>query len=238
MMAKISVAMAVYNGERFLPAQLDSILCQLTREDEIVISYDVSRDGTLDLVCRYEDKYPQVKVIENQNPGIAGNFNSALSACTGDYLFICDQDDVWAKDKRQTVLDRFEKEKCDMVIHNGVHIDEKDSVISIPFFEMYRIGNGKIRNIIKPRYSGCCIAFTRDMAKKILPIPRDIDAYDHWIGTVGEFCGKIGYEEKVLLYHRLHGKNVTVSRRGIRKILQARSGLISHLIERMKREKR
>ncbi len=237
-MPNISVAMAVYNGERFLPEQLDSILKQLEEQDEIVVSYDRSSDNTWDLLQDYSNRFPQVKVIKNTKPGIATNFNNAVFHCTGDYVFICDQDDRWADTKRQDVVAAFEKSGADMVIHNGVHIDTEGKVISEPFFSMYRIGDGKVKNLLKPRYSGCCTAFTRQMAKKILPIPERIDAYDHWIGTVGEFFGKIYYEEKILLYHRLHGENVTPpSTRALSVVLKARSGLVWNLAKRMKREK-
>ncbi len=238
-MPKISVAIAAYNGEVFLPQQLDSILKQLEEQDEIVISYDKSTDKTWALLQDYKSRFPQIKVLENNNPGVAGNFNNALEACTGDYIFICDQDDVWADTKREDVLALFQKSGSDMVIHNGVHIDCSGKVISEPFFTLYRIGNGKIKNIIKPRYSGCCTAFTKKMAEKILPIPSNIDAYDHWVGTVGEFFGTIAYEEKPLLYHRLHDSNVTpVSSRKISTILKARAILLKHLFARMKRERK
>lgn len=238
-MAKISVAMAVYNGERFLPEQLDSILIQLNPEDELVISYDTSSDGTWDLLQSYKERYSQIKILENCVPGITGNFNNAFSACSGDYVFISDQDDRWAKDKRACVLESFETSGADMVIHNGVHIDSTGEVISKPFFTIHRIGNGKIRNLIKPRYSGCCMAFTRDMANKILPIPAKIDAYDHWVGTIGEFMGQIAYDDRVLLYHRLHDNNVTpVSSRPFSTILKARYSLLKELWRRTNRERR
>lgn len=237
-MASISVAMAVYNGEAYLPEQLDSILKQLEPQDEIVVSYDKSRDNTWQLLQEYQSKYPQVRVLENQNPGINGNFNNAIAGCKGDYIFICDQDDRWADNKRAAVVESFEKHGADMVIHNGVHIDGEGKVISEPFFSMYRIGDGKLKNILKPRYSGCCTAFTREMAAKIMPMPMKLDAYDHWIGTVGEFFGKIAYDERILLYHRLHGGNVTpVSTRSLGVILKARGRLLWELAKRMKREK-
>lgn len=237
-MASISVAMAVYNGEAYLPEQLDSILKQLEPQDEIVVSYDKSRDNTWQLLQEYQSKYPQVRVLENQNPGINGNFNNAIAGCKGDYIFICDQDDRWADNKRAAVVESFEKHGADMVIHNGVHIDGEGKVISDPFFSMYRIGDGKLKNILKPRYSGCCTAFTREMAAKIMPMPMKLDAYDHWIGTVGEFFGKIAYDERILLYHRLHGGNVTpVSTRSLGVILKARGRLLWELAKRMKREK-
>ena len=233
MMPCISVAMAVYNGAAFLPEQLDSILKQLKDGDEIVVSYDRSTDGTWEILTDYQKRYPQIKLLENQKPGIATNFQNALSACKGDYIFICDQDDRWADTKRDDVVADFQTQKCDVVIHNGVHMDAHGEIISQPFFAMFRIGDGKWKNIAKPRYSGCCTAFTKELAEKILPIPEKIDAYDHWIGTVGEFFGKIYYEDKVLLYHRLHGENATVlSRRSLAVIIKARSKLLFHLVKR------
>ena len=237
-MAKISVAMAVYNGEKYLAKQLESILAQLKENDEIVASYDKSTDNSLALLEQYSKKDPRVRVLMNTNKGVAGNFGNAVKNCKGDYIFICDQDDIWAEDKREVVVNDFRTSGADMVIHNGVHINGEDDVISKPFFSMYRIGDSKLKNIIKPRYSGCCTAFTADMAKKILPIPQKIDAYDHWIGTVGEFTGRIFYEEKVLLYHRLHGNNVTPDqRRSLGVILKARTHLLYCLAKRIKRER-
>lgn len=238
-MSSISVAMAVYNGEVYLPEQLDSILKQLEPQDEIVVSYDRSKDGTWELLQRYRVQFPQIRVLENQNPGINGNFNNAIAGCHGDYIFVCDQDDRWADNKRSAVLETFEKTGADMVIHNGVHIDGEGKTISEPFFNMYRIGDGKLKNILKPRYSGCCTAFTKEMAKKIMPMPMILDAYDHWIGTVGEFMGKIAYDERILLYHRLHGGNVTpVSTRSLGVILKARGTLLKELWCRTMRERR
>ena len=237
-MKSISVAMAVYNGEQYLPEQLDSILKQLAPEDEIVVSYDKSKDGTWALLQDYKNRYPQVRVVENQNPGINGNFNNAIANCTGDIIFICDQDDRWADDKRTSVLKTFESTGADMVIHNGVHIDAQGNTISDPFFTMYRIGDGKFKNILKPRYSGCCTAFTKEMAAKIMPMPMCLDAYDHWIGTVGEFMGKIAYNDDILLYHRLHGTNVTpASTRSLGVIFKARATLLRELRRRIRRER-
>lgn len=238
-MVKISVAMAVYNGEKYLSKQLDSILSQIEPQDEVVISYDKSTDASWEILQNYATRFPQVKVIENKTPGIAGNFDNAISSCKGDYIFICDQDDVWAENKRSCVVKSFQCTGADMIIHNGVHINADGEVISAPFFDMYRIGDGKIKNILKPRYSGCCTAFTKNMAKKITPIPKDIDAYDHWIGTVGEFMGQIAYEKQVLLYHRLHDENVTpTSTRSLGVIIRARIRLLKELFNRQKRERK
>lgn len=62
---KVSVAMAVYNGEHYLAEQLDSILCQLRYDDELVVSVDSSKDGTMDILERYASLDHRIKVYKN-----------------------------------------------------------------------------------------------------------------------------------------------------------------------------
>ncbi len=67
------------------------------------------------------------------------------------------------------------------------------------------------------------MAFTAEFAKIALPIPDDIDAYDRWLGLCAEKFGKIGFLDDVLIHHRLHGDNVTPTRRrGLATILRMR----------------
>ena len=236
---QVSVAMAVYNGARYLPCQVDSILSQLSSGDELVISYDDSGDGTWEVISAFKAQDPRVKIFRNDRPGVAGNFCNAINHCEGDVVFISDQDDQWMQNKRSRVLQAFMETGADMVIHNGIHTDAELSPISEPFFSASRIGNGKIRNIIRSRYSGCCMAFTRKMCNAILPIPTDIDAYDRWIAIVAEFTGNIAYVDDVLILHRLHGMNVTpTGDRSIVTIIKARINLLKHLHRRLKRERK
>lgn len=228
----ISVAMAVYNGEKFIRNQIDSIIKQLRKCDEIVISYDESTDHTYEIIKEYSQNYPFIKIVKDPNKGVFSNFENAIKNTTKDIVFISDQDDVWVEDKLRTILDVFEKNNPDMVIHNGVHIDSNGMIISSDFFTMYKIQNDIIRNFIKPRYSGCCIAFKKELKELIIPIPRTVGAYDHWIGMIGECFGKVVFCDDVLLLHRLHGENVTVSTRSLFTILKARMNLFIELLKR------
>ena len=236
----ISVAMAVYNGEKHMRQQIDSILAQLREGDELVASCDPSSDRSWEILTEYQAADPRVKPVRDEKkPGIAHNFETAIRHSEGDFIFISDQDDCWAPDKRDRVVKAFLDSGADMVIHNGVHTDADLRPVGEPFFTCYRIGDGKLKNLLKPRYSGCCMAFTRELKQKILPIPEGIDAYDHWLGTVGEFMGKIAYVDDVLLYHRLHGGNVTAaSTRPLPVVLRARLHLLWHLCRRLAREKK
>ena len=234
----ISVAMAAYNGEKYIAQQIDSILPQLSDGDELIISCDRSADRTVEIARSYAERDRRIRVLTDPGSGVTDNFNNAISACRGDYIFISDQDDVWAEGKVERVLRCFEEENADLVIHNGVHTDENLRPIQAPFFEIYRIGDGKLKNILKPRYSGCCMAFTKKMKEIILPMP-EIHGYDQWIATVCEFWGHIAYPEEVLLLHRLHEDNVTpVSSRPLAVILKLRLLLVWNLLKRALRERR
>lgn len=230
---KISVAMAVCNGAGFLPVQLDSILMQLRSYDELIISYDKSIDSTWDIIEGYAAGDSRIRLYKNPSHGVTSNFNNAFSHCTGKYIYISDQDDKWLPGKVKTVQKCFAKTHADLIIHNGIHTDKNLNPIGKPFNEIYRIGDGKIKNIIKPRYSGCCMAFRRKMLKKILPMP-EIHGYDQWIATICEFCGHIAYPKEVLLLHRLHENNVTtIGSRPLHIILAMRFKLIVNLIIRL-----
>lgn len=236
---QVSVAMAVCNGAQYIPCQVDSILSQLSPGDELVISYDASNDGTWDVISAYKAQDPRVKIFRNDRLGVAANFSNAISHCEGDVIFISDQDDQWMQNKRSRVLQAFMETGADMVIHNGIHTDAQLNPVSEPFFSTSRIGNGKIRNIMRSRYSGCCMAFTREMRKAILPIPTDIDAYDRWSAIVAEFTGNIAYVDDILILHRIHGMNVTpTDLRSIVTIIKTRINLLNHLFRRLKRERR
>ncbi len=234
----ISVAMAVYNGSKYLEPQLDSILSQLRDGDELVISYDRSTDDTLEMIRRYEREDRRIRVVTDSGHGVTDNFNNAISQCKGDYIFLSDQDDVWIKGKAERLLRCFREEAPDLIIHNGVNTDCELEPLGGSFFELYRIGDGKLKNIIRSRYSGCCMAFTGEMKKFILPIPVN-EGYDRWIATVCEFAGKIAYVDDVLLLHRLHGDNVTPARSfPLAKIIRMRVELVYNLILRLRKVRR
>jgi len=102
----ISIAMAVFNGERYLPEQLDSIASQTRLPDEMVIADDASLDDSLGVIRRFSKNAPfPVRLVRHpNNVGILENFYSAFDATTGDIIFYCDQDDVWRTDKIARIM--------------------------------------------------------------------------------------------------------------------------------------
>ena len=114
------------------------------------------------------------EILHNDRKGITSNFQLALEHCGGDYIFLCDQDDVWLPEKRQSVVSAFRSGGADLILRDAVHTDETLNRQNKTFFEIYPLGPGKWKNIKKPRMSGCCMAFTRAMRDKVLPLARDI----------------------------------------------------------------
>lgn len=86
--------MATYNGGQYLKAQIDSILNQLSVNDELVISDDHSTDNTCAIIKQYNDS--RVKLVLNElTKGVTHNFENALLHSNGDIIFLADQDDIW-----------------------------------------------------------------------------------------------------------------------------------------------
>ena len=114
----ISVALASFNGEKYIKEQLESILVQLNENDEVIISDDGSLDNTLSIIKNFNDK--RIKVIEGPKMGVKQNFANAISHSNGKYIFLSDQDDIWEPSKVEKVLNTFDKTGCSCVIHDNV----------------------------------------------------------------------------------------------------------------------
>lgn len=226
----ISVAMATYNGEKYIKEQLNSILVQLENNDEIIISDDGSKDKTLDIVKSFNDK--RIKIFNGPKKGVKQNFANALSKCNGKYIFLADQDDLWMPTKVETVISYFEKNNCSCVIHDAEVFDSNTNEIIInSFFDFRNSKNGVIKNIIKNSYIGCCMAIEKEALCDVLPIPNDIEMHDQWIGIICDKKKKSIFIEDKLIRYRRHMENVTeMSHYPLKKMVRNRLCLILRLI--------
>ena len=232
--------MAVYNGEKYLRQQTDSILERMGPDDELVISCDRSSDATRQIAGEYAAKDERVRVLENEHPGVQNNFNNAVTACRGTYIFLADQDDLWVGDKINRVIEVFESTGADIVVHDGRMADENlNPLPGGTIFEQYGTYNSPLRNIVKCTFWGCCMAFRASLRPVVCPFPSEGKlGHDLWIGVLGGMYGKIARCGECFLLHRLHGGNVTADRRrALPVILRHRICLIKNL-RRRKRELR
>ncbi|MHA1279618.1 MAG: glycosyltransferase family 2 protein [Candidatus Helarchaeota archaeon] len=227
------MCIATYNGQKYIAAQLESILKQLSVNDEVIISDDSSTDRTVNVIKEFNDK--RVRLYENNrfhSPVL--NFENALKKTSGDLIFLSDQDDIWLDNKVKVMVKLLHS--YDLVVSDCILIDEEGTVLNDSFFELRGSRSGFIRNIYKNSYIGCCIAFKRHILEKALPFPKSIPMHDMWIGMIGELFGHTYFCREQLVKYRRHGNNLSPtlgkSTYSIAKKLKFRLILTYHTIKR------
>ena len=216
----ISVCIATYNGEKYIKEQLDSILKQLSIEDEVIISDDGSSDDTINLISSFSD--PRIKLIHNdvkifkhsnqsKSYQVTKNFENALIYATGDYIFLSDQDDVWEENKVRDCILLMKNKDINLIVHDACVVDQFNTIISESYFEDLNSQKGFLRNIIKNSYLGCCMVFDRNILLRSLPFPENLIAHDMWIGLIAEKNGSVAFVEQNYIRYRRHNSTVTPS---------------------------
>ena len=206
---KISIALATYNGAKYLQDQLDSYIVQNRMPDEIVVCDDVSKDDTLAILEAFQKVAPfEVRIIKNEtNLGYTKNFEKALSLCTGDVVFFSDQDDVWLPHKISTIEKVFkENPDISVVIHDGELTDE----------DLNSTGLTKLGQILSGGYkekdfaTGTLSAIRRDILNMVLPFPDGIaGGHDGWVHTIARLVDRRMIFRDVLQKLRRHSNNTS-----------------------------
>lgn len=214
----ISVCVASYNGEKYIKAQLLSILLQLDKTDEVIVSDDGSTDKTLEIINSLKDS--RIKIVHHNSDKsvlknhfekytvVAKNFENALKHAKGDYIFMSDQDDIWDKNRVEDCIDAL-KENL-LVMCNFKIIDAENNFIdNEPFYAKSPIFNSYIKNIFKCRFMCCCLAFRKELLAYALPYPNDIESSEQWLGCIASKVGKIKFLRDTYHLYRRHGNNVS-----------------------------
>ena len=208
----ISVCIATYNGERFIREQIDSILRQLSSDDEIIVSDDGSTDNTISIINSIDDK--RIRVIEGprkQSP--TSNFECALKASKGDYIFMSDQDDVWKPNKVKICMEWLQRYDC--VVSDAEVTDSSLNPLYPSLYAIMQVKQGRIYNTIwKNGYTGCCMAFRRNVLEASLPFPKDIPMHDIWIGNVAAYKYNVKFIPDTLIYFRRHEDTTSCNGKG------------------------
>lgn len=208
----ISVCIATYNGERYIRQQIESIVCQLNVDDEIIVSDDGSTDGTLDIVKGIGDK--RIKIIEG--PGRKSpilNFECALKASKGDFIFLSDQDDVWKPDKVEICMKWLKTYHC--VVSDAEVTDNRLKLLYPSLYDIMQVRQGRIYNTIwKNGYTGCCMAFRRNVLEASLPFPKNIPMHDIWIGNVAAYKYNVIFIPDRLIHFRRHENTISCNGKG------------------------
>ncbi len=207
----ISVCIATHNGEKFIKEQLDSIIPQLSEDDEIIISDDGSTDSTLGIIESFRDN--RIKVFNFRQPSkekrahiyVMRNFENAIKHSSGDIIFLSDQDDKWLPQKVE--ICKRELEGYSLVVHN-LRIANEDLVD-----QGYNIFDNDFhfKNYLQLQvtYYGCSMAFRRDVLSYVLPFPKKLLVHDFWIGLLAELIGSVKYINTPLILYRFRNESTS-----------------------------
>lgn len=202
---KISVCLATYNGASFIEEQLKSVLDQLLPGDEIVVADDGSVDDTLAIIRSFSG--PIRIVAESRVGGVVENFERVISAAKGEAIVLCDQDDVWLPGRLDLFRERLRQN--DLVLLNGVLIDQSGRILGKTVFDLVGVRPGFLSNLYRNSFIGCCMGFRADLRKRLLPFPKDLPWHDWYIGLFVELTGKLYRSEEVTLHYRRHEQNAS-----------------------------
>jgi glycosyltransferase involved in cell wall biosynthesis len=212
--------MATYNGAAFLDEQITSILDQLSAEDEVIVVDDCSSDGTISMLEGRRD--PRICVHRNErNRGHVVSFARAIALARHPVILLSDQDDRWMAGRARLLVDALEGSSAMVVTSNSNYMDGEGKPIDCPIPPVRsRDSNRNLWNIIgiflgRASYYGCAMAFRRDIVALILPMPGVASSHDLWIALASNLIGSNLHLDDVTLTRRIHGRNVTTSKRSI-----------------------
>lgn len=222
----ISVVIATYNGEKYIEAQLRSVLSQSMSPEEVLIFDDGSTDSTVEVVSRFieENGCNGWRLFLNEeNKGYCKNFLEGALKASGDYVFFCDQDDVWLPDKIKETVNALRNDEellavccaaevidgdgnvIDVPKNIGVFFDKDDGSI-LPFTPTQFVGRSFVR--------GCSVGFKREVLGFVTPMElKGLLSHDWLITFTAALLGRCAVLNRRLLKYRCHGENTSFGQR-------------------------
>lgn len=219
---KISVAMATYNGARYVEEQLESIRIQTMPVDEVRICDDCSSDRTVEVVQTYIREHGLEGSwsieVNSRNLGYASNFMKAVGQTTGDYIFFCDQDDIWIEDRVERMIGLMEQH-ADMLLLGSEFepfVSSKDAP-SVPGWEQKMMRHDE--SLEKMTYNpanifigcqGCTMCMRRELLDRAMPYWYTGWAHDEFVWKLALCMDGLYMYHSYTLKRRLHSNNVTM----------------------------
>jgi glycosyltransferase involved in cell wall biosynthesis len=236
---RASVCMATYKGSAFVAEQIESIVAQLGPDDELVIVDDCSPDDTVATIVQTIDRLGESRVFltrTDTNLGYVRAFEAAIKRARGRYVFLSDQDDVWAPGRHEKMIAGL---ATSLVVAGNHSILGRDGARL--WYPPLRSGGSRrhLANLFgiligyRP-YFGCAMGFRREAIDGgILPIPDFIvESHDIWIAITGNVRQSIRHLDDVVVERRLHDSNQTpLGIRGLPAILRARWMFVRAMVE-------
>jgi len=221
----LSIALCTYNGERFLPEQLESILAQTRQPDELVACDDCSTDNTLEILQNFKKRAPfPVHIVKNQtNLKVLKNFEKAIELCHGEIIVLSDQDDVWKPHKLakiEAILN--ENPDAGYVFSDAEVVDDNLSPLGYGLWESVDF-TGRFKNkftnfrqvecfLEQCFVTGATMGFRAKYKDMVLPFPEMPFwwIHDAWLAAYLSALGAFGVpiSEKLILYRQHSGQQL------------------------------
>jgi glycosyltransferase involved in cell wall biosynthesis len=219
----ISVALATYNGSRFLREQLDSIYAQTWLPVEVVVCDDRSSDDTVSILEEYRQRHGLRYEANEQNLGFVRNFEKAMAICRGEFIALADQDDVWLPEKLERLMAGIGTSS--LIYSDAFLIDDGGRELPgslIATSGVLPVNGANFRYFVcNSCVTGCTALFRRDLLNTALPIPECETYHDWWLALAASKRGGVRYLPERLVRYRQHAANQAgVSRK---------TGLVSRL---------
>ncbi len=239
-MHKIDILLATHNGEKYLEAQLKSLLAQSYSHWDIIIHDDNSTDNTIGIIKGYAKQYPNKITFINDSiffQNASENFNFLLEHSNADYIMFCDQDDIWLPHKIKVSLERIKTLESEhpsspaMVFSDLEVVDENLTILAKSMWKQQKL-DPNIMNSLDDILalnvvSGCTIMINKLSKDFISPLPKRDISHDHWIAVNIVKYGYAAYTDKALIKYRQHQKNtIGVHSRGFKYLLLKTIGLV------------
>ncbi len=210
----VSIAMAVYNGSKYLEAQIDSILKQCYTSFELVAVDDVSIDDSFQILERLARVDPRIKVHKNTvNAGIAGNFLNALRFSRGELICFADQDDAWRADKLEILVSLISDTPQNMLAYSDLEICDSD--LRVMHSSFWKVSGIKPRSGIWGEFAflrniipGCSMMFRKEIRDLLMEmLPKSSFIHDHLAFVLASSFGRVVYSREPLVKYRQHSRN-------------------------------
>lgn len=214
----ISIAMATFNGAKYICEQIDSILLQTIQDFELVINDDCSTDNTWEIVNDYALKDKRIRIFKNtENIGYRRNFEKLVMQCEGDFIAFCDQDDIWLPNHLEVLynnIGNFDACSADAAIINaeGLPMHRKLSDFTrLKHWPTKALEQAYTYFYYRNPFPGCNTMYRASFLLQAYPInDNTIQLHDTWADALACISGKgINYVNEVIMYYRFHDSSVT-----------------------------
>jgi glycosyltransferase involved in cell wall biosynthesis len=199
--------MCTYNGEKYLAEQIETLLGQSYNPIEIIIVDDNSTDTTPQILENYKS-HEKIRIYRNdRNLGYIKNFENAIRLSTGEFIALCDQDDVWKAEKIERMVQAIGKDV--LIYHNSEYMNEQGCSMNRHLFDHKKYLNGShpLAFVYGSCVTGHTLMFKKELLDKVIPFPSCFP-HDWWISYVASSEGNIRYLDLELTRYRHHANNV------------------------------